>query len=98
MGWMIMDFSLVGLGITGYLLEEGEVLRYVKAFRALRLIFLIKEIKFLNEPTTHLITALAKVGNILIPCLLIIYVYAVVGLYSFSGIHSCNYRLIAQQM
>ena len=30
--------------------------------------------------------ALAKVGNILIPAIVIIYVYAVVGLYTFSGI------------
>lgn len=33
----------------------------------------------------NLLTALAKVGNILIPALVIIYVYAVVGLYTFSG-------------
>lgn len=30
-------------------------------------------------------TALAKIGNLLIPALFIIYIYAVVGLYTFSG-------------
>lgn len=29
--------------------------------------------------------ALAKVGNILIPAVFIIYVYSVVGLYTFAG-------------
>lgn len=29
--------------------------------------------------------ALAKVGNILVPALVIIYVYSVVGLYTFAG-------------
>ena len=29
--------------------------------------------------------ALAKVGTIMIPALIIIYVYALVGLYTFSG-------------
>ena len=31
-------------------------------------------------------SALAKIGNLLIPALFIIYVYAVIGLYTFSGI------------
>ncbi len=30
-------------------------------------------------------TALAKVGTIMIPALIIIYIYALVGLYTFSG-------------
>lgn len=32
-------------------------------------------------------TALAKVGQIMIPAVIIIYAYALVGLYSFSGIY-----------
>ena len=83
--WLLFDFLLVISGIVAYSLEDGEPQRYFKAFRTLRLIYFIKEIKFLNEPSAHLIMALAKVGNLLIPALLIIYIYAVVGLYSFSG-------------
>ena len=72
-------------GFIGYGLTDSEVQRYFKAIRALKLLFLIKEVKIFNEPASHLVNALAKVGNILIPALFIIYIYAVVGLYTFSG-------------
>lgn len=77
---MTIVFGFIGIG-----LEDDEVSRYFKALRTFRLIFLIKEIRIFNEPASYLMTALAKVGNILIPALFIIYIYAVVGLYTFSG-------------
>ena len=85
-------------GIVAYALPTGEPQRYFKAIRTLRLIFFIKEVNFLNEPTAYLMGALAKVCNILIPFFLIIYVYAVVGLYAFSGNSCPNDRLLVQQM
>lgn len=44
----------------------------------------------MKKPASDLMAALAKVGNILIPALVIIYVYAVVGLYTFSGTFHFN--------
>ena len=82
---MILDFLTIICGFVGYGLNNDDVARYFKAIRALRLLFIIKEIKILNEPANSLMTALAKVGNVLIPALLIIYIYAVVGLYTFAG-------------
>ena len=82
---MILDFLTIICGFVGYGLNNDDVARYFKAIRALRLLFIIKEIKILNEPANSLMTALAKVGNVLIPALFIIYIYAVVGLYTFAG-------------
>lgn len=42
-------------------------------------------------PANNVLNSLKSVGKILIPALFIIYMYAVVGLYSFSGI---NYVII----
>lgn len=73
------------MGIVGVAIPEDSISRYFKALRTLRLLFLIKEIDIWNRPASDLMQALAKVGNILIPAIVIIYVYAVVGLYAFTG-------------
>jgi hypothetical protein len=73
-------------GLCGCLISDPEISRYLKAIRTIKLLFIIKEIEILCKPASDLMNALAKVGNILIPAIVIIYVYAVVGLYTFSGI------------
>lgn len=80
-----LDLFCIVTGVIGGALHNNEVARYFKAMRTLRMLFFIKEISILAKPVQNLLTALAKVGNILIPALVIIYVYAVVGLYTFSG-------------
>ena len=67
-------------------MPNDEISRYFKALRTLRLLYFIKELEFLNKPASDLMLALAKIGNLLIPAIVIIYVYAVVGLYAFAGI------------
>lgn len=86
----MIDFFSIIAGIIGCSITEDEVSRYFKAVRTVKLLFLIKEVEILNKPASALMAALAKVGNILVPALVIIYVYAVVGLYTFTGNFSAN--------
>ena len=66
-------------------LQEEEVAKYFQAVRAFRIAFLIKEVQALNEQMQVLVSSVKKASNVLVPALCLLYVYAVVGLYSFSG-------------
>lgn len=82
-----MDITTSIAGIIAFTLNDTsfETARYFKAYRALKIIFLIRQIKYFYDPAYSLMTSLAKIGNLLIPILFIIYMYAVIGLYSFTG-------------
>ncbi len=66
------------------LFEPEIILIYIKFFRCLRVLLIIRE-TYLIVPFHNLLASLRSVGNILTPALLFIYAYSVVGLYTFSG-------------
>jgi hypothetical protein len=72
--------------ITGYLaldLLDYEVTRYMKAFKTLRVLLLVKRSLLLSHTAANLINSLRSVGKILFPAAMFIYFYAVIGLFSF---------------
>ena len=59
--------------------------RFFQAVRTLRIAFLIKEIEVLNRQMHDLVSSVRSASNVLVPALCLLYIYAAVGLYSFSG-------------
>lgn len=62
--------------------------RVLKAIRTLKLLDLLQKCETLRKPASNLMEALGKILNVLIPAFFIIYIYALVGLYSFAGTSS----------
>lgn len=42
--WIVLDMATIVCGFTAFGIEDHDVQRYFKAVRALRMLFLIKEI------------------------------------------------------
>ena len=83
--WLAIDLLTVTATFIGIHLQNQEVAKYFQAVRTFRIAFLIKEIEGLNEQMHILVSSVKKASNVLVPALCLLYVYAAVGLYSFSG-------------
>ena len=83
--WILFDLITIISSFIGHHIDI-EVGRYFLAIRALKFLLLIREISFLNEEVGVLMNSLKKAICILAPALCLIYVYTIVGLYSFHGI------------
>ena len=83
--WLVVDLMTVVATFLGIHIQHEEVSRYFRAVRTLRIAFLIKEIEVLNQQMHILISSVKKASNVLVPALCLLYIYAAVGLYSFSG-------------
>ena len=82
--WILLDLSTNICAYVAYGLSAfPEPVRYLKAFKILRLLMIVKETNYLLVPATKLMNSLSSVGKILFPAALFIYFYAVIGLYSF---------------
>ena len=84
MFWLLLNLltnisAYLAFGLSDY----PEPARYLKAFKILRLLIIVKEFDYLQVPAAKLIYSLSSVGKILFPAALFIYFYAIIGLYSF---------------
>ena len=55
----------------------------MKAIKILRTLLIIKYSSFLNLPGKNMMNALRSVTKILLPAAILVYIYAVVGLFTF---------------
>lgn len=60
------------------------ILRYVKMLRPLRILVIIRDTSLI-VPTYNMFTSVKSISKVLFPALLTIYIYAIIGLYTFSG-------------
>ena len=60
------------------------ILKYAKALRCLRLLLLVRETNLI-VPSYNMLTSLKSIRKVLCPAILFVYIYAIIGLYSFSG-------------
>lgn len=81
--WIILDAMTIGSGCAAFFVNDEETYRYLKALRTLKLLFLLKHVENMKTPVLSCLRALKKAVIILLPAMCLIYVYAVVGLFSF---------------
>jgi len=79
--------------ISGILCITGPsvIIMYVKALRCLRLLLIVRETSLI-VPAFNMLTSLKSISNVLGPAILFIYIYAIIGLYSFSSNFSFKFR------
>ena len=91
-GWNVFDFIIVVVAIIGVIISYGTPFRLgpsttiLRSFRIFRIFRLIKKAKSLHMNfTTFMVTlpALANVGGLLV---LLLYIYAILGIYLFADI------------
>ena len=84
--WIFLDFITIASSFIGLNISDIDVAKYFLAVRILKLIFIIKEIPNLNQEMIIFLSSLRKAVSILVPAIILTYIYAVVGLHFFSGI------------
>ena len=84
--WNLLDFLTIASAFIGHNISNDETGKYLLAIRALKLIFMIKEVQEPNEEVGRFMSSFKKASYILVPALILIYIYAIIGLYSFLGI------------
>ena len=83
-GFLVIEVISLLSGLTILFLEEEEVLKYIRAVRCLRLLLFL-EIAPMKNPFNGLLKGTKNLAKLLIPALFVIYIYSIVGFYSFSG-------------
>lgn len=68
------------------------ILKYVKMLRPLRILVIIRDTSLI-VPTYNLFTSVKSISKVLFPAILTIYIYAIIGLYTFSGIFYLNQEI-----
>ena len=61
------------------------ILRYIKMIRPLRILVIIRDTSLI-VPTYNMFISVRSISKVLFPAILTIYIYAIIGLYTFSGI------------
>ena len=64
-----------------------RVLRLFKLFR------LIEEVPYLKQQVDSFFTSISKIGNILVPIIVVLFLFAVVGLHLLSGLTEYRCRV-----
>ena len=82
--WLLFESLTTLFGFIAFGLD-GRPQIYLKAARTLKLLLLLKINHFLAEAIKNLILSLKNQGKILIPAALLIYIYALIGIHSFSS-------------
>ena len=82
--YLMTNGVLIGAGFCS-LYAPIEAIRVLKALRVLNLMNLLGKIEALGDTAKNIVNSMQKVLNVLIPAFFIIYIYAIVGLYSFAG-------------
>ena len=82
---MTFDVLMAVCSFVGLNIQDEEVARYFLCVRVLKLGCLFVEVPELKREMERLIKSLKMAASILLPTILFIYIYAVVGLHCFSG-------------
>ena len=82
---MAFDLLMAVCSFVGLNIQDEEVARYFLCVRVLKLGCLFVEVPELKREMERLIKSLKMAASILLPTILFIYIYAVVGLHCFSG-------------
>ena len=85
MASMVFDLLMAVCSFVGLNIQDQEVARYFLCARVLKLGCMFVEVPELKGEMEKLIKSLKMASSILLPTLLFIYIYAVVGLHCFSG-------------
>ena len=81
----IIDVLSIISSFIGLHTQPHELSRYFLAFRVLKMIFVIKEIPALEVEGSKLIDSLKTASNLLLPIVLLILIYSIVGVHCFGG-------------
>ena len=88
-GWSLLDVVVVSVSIAGLLSPSGgsqvKALRSLRAFRALRALRAVSRLPALRLVIDALFMAVPRVKETVTVILLIMYIFAVIGLQNFSG-------------
>ena len=88
-GWSLLDVVVVSVSIAGLLAPSGgsqvKALRSLRAFRALRALRAVSRLPALRLVIDALFMAVPRVKETVTVILLIMYIFAVIGLQNFSG-------------
>lgn len=92
---MILDISSVIIGLVALFLPDEQfdlttgktffAKNALKAFRSIKILYFIKIFSPINQAASNLLNSLQNVGSVLVPAAVFIYMYAIIGLFSFSG-------------
>ena len=81
-----MDFITIFCGIFSIFIIPYTIKKYFKALRCLKLLYLFKDISSFNKYLSNFLIPLCNNCYFLIPGVFLVYIYAIVGLYYFSGL------------
>ncbi|KAJ8304693.1 hypothetical protein KUTeg_018276 [Tegillarca granosa] len=93
-GWNVFDFIIVVLSLIGFIVDDvlnadfisPTLLRVVRVFRIGRVLRLIKAAKGIRKLLFALIMSLPALLNIGVLLLLVMYIYAIIGMSSFQNL------------
>ena len=88
-GFLAIEIISLLSGLSILFLQEEKVLKYIRAIRCLRLLLFL-EIAPMKNPFNNLLKASKNLVKLLIPAFFVIYIYSIVGFYSFSGKQCLN--------
>jgi hypothetical protein len=79
--------------ISGILCITGPtvIIIYVKTLRCLRFLLIVRETSLI-VPAYNMLASLKSISNVLGPAILFIYIYAIIGLYTFSSNYCVKFR------
>ncbi len=80
----IVELVTFACGVMWVVHPSVVILKYAKLLRPLRLLLVIGETSLI-VPAYNLFTSVKAISKVLFPAVLCIYIYAIVGLYTFSG-------------
>ena len=81
----LFDLLMAVCSFIGLNIQDEEVARYFLCARVLKLGCLFVDVPELKGEMEKLLKSLKMAASILLPTILFIYIYAVVGLHCFSG-------------
>ncbi|XP_066269448.1 sodium channel protein 1 brain-like isoform X1 [Branchiostoma lanceolatum] len=93
--WNVFDFCIVVLSILGFLLEDvlksrfltPTLLRVVRIFRIGRVLRLIRAAKGISRLLFALLISLPALFNICILLLIVMFIFSIMGMVSFTHVH-----------
>jgi len=90
-GWNLLDFFIVSISVVDWILsslgssKQLKALKALRAFRALRPLRMINRNEGLKLLVTALLHAIPAIGNLLMVVGLLMFIFAIIGINTFSG-------------
>ena len=96
-GWCSLELISLIAGLSQIFVINETALRILQAISCLRLLIIVRTTS-LFTPFNNMIRAMKNANKIIIPALALIYLYSIIGLYSFSGKLTHKHRKRIQSM